>query len=376
MGTEENRDPGAYIQELRQDIQNAHQQSPEKVVVQGRVSKTGVWTNLAGSRRAQEALTFIQESDAPLPATKEEKVAALVLTLHSWTRGHTIVLHDKTPPPYARTATCQRTNASTGEAQLEWTLERGDDQYTLVHATRHGGRVAERKEPTPEPTVTPPLRPAPRHWTLYKQLTHASTLAEHSIEPYTDAAYVERMLQDWTKYETEVLEGHTGPPDITPLYHMGQRSARQRHRGAGYDRSNAIPRPLEARPPVRRRLRTCHHERHPRLPQLVHAAEHPPPHPARRPTRVAPYSATRARVLPARRRSHQGRQLYQLSADGAATDTGTIIAPQPNKTPHAPAEQLPTRRTKPDSPQRDRTSQRHCERPTSCQAPHYTPRPG
>ena len=24
---------------------------------------------------------------------------------------------------------------------------------------------------------------------------------------------MERMLQDWTKYETEVLERHTGPPD-------------------------------------------------------------------------------------------------------------------------------------------------------------------
>ena len=51
-GTEENRDPGAYVQELRQDIQNAHQQSPEGVVVQGRVSKSGAWTNLAGSPRA------------------------------------------------------------------------------------------------------------------------------------------------------------------------------------------------------------------------------------------------------------------------------------------------------------------------------------
>ena len=27
---------------------------------------------------------------------------------------------------------------------------------------------------------------------------------------------MERMLQDWIKYETEVLEGHTGPPDATP----------------------------------------------------------------------------------------------------------------------------------------------------------------
>ena len=68
-GTEENSDPGAYIQELPQDIQNANQQSSEGVVVQGRVTKTGAWTNLAGSPSAQEASTFIQESDAPPPAT-------------------------------------------------------------------------------------------------------------------------------------------------------------------------------------------------------------------------------------------------------------------------------------------------------------------
>ena len=116
------------------------------------------------------------------------------------------------PPPYARTATCRPTNASKGEAHLEWTLEREDDKYTLVHATRHGHRATEQKEPTPEPAATPLPRPAPRHWTLYKQLAHARTLAQHSIQPYTEAAYVERMLQDWTKYEKEVLEGHTGPP--------------------------------------------------------------------------------------------------------------------------------------------------------------------
>ena len=213
--TGENRDPGAYIQELRRDIQNAHQQSPEGVVVQGRETKTGAWTNLPGSPCAQEALTFIQESDAPPPAIHEETAAALVLTLHSWTRGHTIVLHDKTAPPYASTTTCRPTNVSTGEAHLEWTPEREDDQYTLVHATRHGNRATEKKEPAPEPAATPPPRPAPRHWTLYKQLAHARTLAEHSIQPYTEAAYLERMLQDWTKYETEVLEGHTGQPDTT-----------------------------------------------------------------------------------------------------------------------------------------------------------------
>ena len=105
-----------------------------------------------------------------------------------------------------------------GEAHVERTLQREDDAYTLVHATRQGNRATERKEPTPEPAATPSTRPAPRHWTLNKELAHARTLAEHSvnsIQPYTEAAYVERMLQDWTKYETEVLEGYTGPPDTT-----------------------------------------------------------------------------------------------------------------------------------------------------------------
>ena len=177
-------------------------------MLQGQETKTGAWRNLAGSPRAQEALTFIQESDARPPATHEETAAALVLALHSWTQGHTIVLHDKTGPQYVRTATCRQTNASMGEAHLEWTGEPENDECTLVHTTRH-----ERKELTPEPTATPPPRPAPQHWTLYKQLAHACILAEHSIQPYTEAAYVESMLQDWTKYETEVLEGHTGPRD-------------------------------------------------------------------------------------------------------------------------------------------------------------------
>ena len=82
-----------------------------------------------------------------------------------------------------------------------------------MHATRHGHR--EEKDPTPEPAATPPPRQTPRHWTLYRQLAHARTLAEHSIRPYTEVAYVERMLQDWTKYKTEVLEGHTGPRGAT-----------------------------------------------------------------------------------------------------------------------------------------------------------------
>ena len=96
--TGDNRDTEAYIQELRRDMHNAQQQSPEAVVVQGRETQTGAWTNPAGAPRAQEALTFIQDSDAPPPATLEETAAALVLTPHSGMRGHMIVLHDKMAP--------------------------------------------------------------------------------------------------------------------------------------------------------------------------------------------------------------------------------------------------------------------------------------
>ena len=98
-GTEGSWDPGAYIPKLRHGIEDTCQQSPEGVVVQRQVSKTGSWTNLAGSRHAQQAFTLNQESDATPPATHVETAAALVLTLHSWTRGHTIVLHEKISTP-------------------------------------------------------------------------------------------------------------------------------------------------------------------------------------------------------------------------------------------------------------------------------------
>ena len=69
--TGSNRDPEAYIQELRRNMQNTEQESPERMVVQGRKTKTGAWTNLTGAPCAREALAFIQESDAQPPATLE-----------------------------------------------------------------------------------------------------------------------------------------------------------------------------------------------------------------------------------------------------------------------------------------------------------------
>ena len=107
-----------------------------------------------------------------------------------------------------------------------------------MHATRHGHRTTEKKEPTPEPARTRPLRPASRHWTLYQQLAHARTLAEHSIQPYTDAAYVERMLQDCTKYGGP--GGTHGPTGYHVPHNMGRRSARRGHWGTGYDRSHHV----------------------------------------------------------------------------------------------------------------------------------------
>ena len=204
--TGSNRDPGAYIQELRRDMQNAQQQSPEGVVVQGRETKTGAWTNLTGAPHAKEALAFIQESDAPPPATLEETAAGLVLTLHSWTRGHTTVRHDKTGPPYARTATCRPTTASTGETHLEWTPGREDDEYILVHATRHGHRETEKKEPTPEPAAAPAPRPAPRHWTLQaKHCAHRGIITLVSCDKaFQDPCHSETREQKYVQQHIRI----------------------------------------------------------------------------------------------------------------------------------------------------------------------------
>ena len=79
----------------------------------------------------------------------------------------------------------------------------------MAHTVIHGNIPTNAGDP--EQTETQPPRRTPQQWTLYKLLANVCTLAEHSIQPYTDVTYVEQMLQDWPKYETEVLEGHTGP---------------------------------------------------------------------------------------------------------------------------------------------------------------------
>ena len=84
----------------------------------------------------------------------------------------------------------------------------------MAHTVCH--RNIPTKAEDPEQTETQPPRPTPHQWALHKPLAHARTLAEHSIQPYTDVTYVERMLQDWPKYAKKVLQGHTGRPGTTP----------------------------------------------------------------------------------------------------------------------------------------------------------------
>ena len=131
--------------------------------------------------------------------------------------------------------------------------------------------------------------------------------------------------------------GTHGPTGCHVPNNMGRRSAGRRHRSTGYDRLHHVRRLLQTRPSVWRQQQPRHHERHPGLPQLVHSTKHPPPHPARRPTRVAPYWATGAGLLPARRRSHRSTQHHQPSAYNATTDTGAAHTPQSYKTPNSHA---------------------------------------
>ena len=195
-------------------MQGAHKRPPTGLITPGRLSKTASWIELTEAIHAQEDLDQIQQLDDPLPTGCQDAALIFILTPHSRTCNHTITLDDKTGLPYARTATCRPTTASAGEVHVDWTPRRGDEEYTVAHTVHHGNVPTEVEDP--EKTEIQPPRPTPQQWTLYKLLAHARTLAEHSIQPYTEVTYVERILQDWLKYETEVLEGHTGPPATTP----------------------------------------------------------------------------------------------------------------------------------------------------------------
>ena len=195
-------------------MQEAHQKPTTAVITQARLSKTASCMELAESQQAQEALDYILESHDPPPTECEEAALILILMLHSWNWNYNVTLGNKMSPPYARTAKGRPTTASVGEVHLHWTPGRGNEEYTMAH-TVHDGNIPTEAE-DPEQTKTQPPRHTPQQWTLYKVLAHACTLAEHSIQPYTDVKYVERMLQDRLRYETEVLEGYTERPETTP----------------------------------------------------------------------------------------------------------------------------------------------------------------
>ena len=101
--------------------------------------------------------------------------------------------------------------------------EREDDEYTLVHATSHCNRVAERMEPTSEPTATPPNK------------TSSSTLDPvQTTGPCQHPSGVQYPIVHGDPGGTQGATGYQAP------YNIGQRSARRRHWGAGYDFSNPV----------------------------------------------------------------------------------------------------------------------------------------
>ena len=73
---------------------------------------------------------------------------------------------------------------SRGEVHLEWTPAQENDEYSLVHTVHHATAmtVAEGRKQT----ITQPPKPATQQFARYKLLVHCHTLAEHSIQPYTD----------------------------------------------------------------------------------------------------------------------------------------------------------------------------------------------
>ena len=132
-------DPETYAQRIWRCMEAAQQRPPEGLVVQGCVSRTGSWMELAGAQHAQEALDYIQESDGQPPSTHEQTAAGLILAVHSWTWNHTITLNDKTGPSYARTATCRPTTAATGKVSVDWTPPEEEQQINIsTHHAPHG----------------------------------------------------------------------------------------------------------------------------------------------------------------------------------------------------------------------------------------------
>ena len=111
------------------------------------------------ARHAQEALDQFLDSDDPPPAECEEATLILVLTLHSLTWGHTITVHDKTGPPYARTANCRPTTATVDEVHLDWAPGQGGNEYIVAHTIHN--RNSPTKAEDPERTETQPTGPAP-----------------------------------------------------------------------------------------------------------------------------------------------------------------------------------------------------------------------
>ena len=150
-------DPRAYAQLLRRYMQETHRQPQRGVITPGQLSKTASWMELTEARQAQEA------ADAPWQPRMRS----------TWT-GH---------PGEATTNTPWHTRYTT-------------EPYQRRRKTRN--------------------KLKPDHLDRHPNNGHCTASWQNTPSSRTQTSHTWSELQDWPKYETEVLEGHTGAPATTP----------------------------------------------------------------------------------------------------------------------------------------------------------------
>ena len=192
-----NREPKAYTKKIWRSIQEAEQQPPEEVLVQGHISKARSWMKLAEAQHCARNLGphprvgrpstvhAPQNSGGPHPGP-----AQLDMEPHNYParqNGPTLCTHSN----------LQASHSSNGGGQAG--LDSHIEGQRIRLGAQHPLCGSDDRSRRPRNPTAQPSRPATERWTLYRLLAHARTLAEHSIQPYTGVMYVESMLQDWTK---------------------------------------------------------------------------------------------------------------------------------------------------------------------------------
>ena len=186
-----------------------------------------------------------------------------------------------------------------------------------------------------------------------------------------------RMLHDWTKYETEVLERHTGPADTTfrttwdDVVPDGDIGALATPVCTTFEDCSRPDHPFgDNNGPAITNAILAYHSWSTQQSIHLHTPHDDPGegHP------VGPPALGFYLHKDATTGAHR---LISPPANSAKTDIGATHTPQSNKTPNALAKRTQTtaRRAQPTSPQKNRTPQRLHDRPTTRQARHLLSHP-